>query len=158
DHRGYRWNVGEAFWAPLGDDQDRLKGIVVVAATGGGATLPTVQRARAAVDGAIRCAVANLPRDRALLLALPAVGHGAGRDKRDLLHATREVVRTATATVAELEAKEPGRVIDVVFVTFTPVSYRLFVEARRESGLEPASPLDPAQAADLLASLQQRRC
>jgi O-acetyl-ADP-ribose deacetylase (regulator of RNase III) len=166
DGRGRYCNVGDAFWIPAGNDSDRLRGIVVVAIIGGPETPD--HKARAAVRGAVREARRALLADgptrarkpKRLLVALPAVGHGDARYNRDdLLKLTQVMVETAADEANQPCAWDDGTPcqVDVAFVTFTPVAYRLFVDVRRHAKLEPRCPLEPRPEA-LLASVREGRC
>ncbi len=165
---GRRAQPGDAFWIPLGGKEDRLRGIVVVVATGREHRIE--QRAQLAVRGAMAEARRRLrelfqgenktpgPLDR-WLIAFPTVGLGGGGYTREILAAAESLVRTARD-----EAREPEDVgglpvpIDVVFVTFTPISYQVFLLARRRVEAEPPCPLPTPEAAELLESVRDGRC
>jgi O-acetyl-ADP-ribose deacetylase (regulator of RNase III) len=166
NQRGQYCRVGDAFWIPAEHDHDRLRGIVVVAIVGGPESLE--EKARSAVRGAIcegrRALLADGPtrqrKPKRLLIALPAVGHGDARyNREDLLELTQVMVETAALEADLPLAWEDGTAckLDVAFVTFTPVAYRLFVEVRRQAKREPPCPLEP-RPERLLASLREGRC
>lgn len=134
---------GESFWIPLGEEH-APHGVVVVAAGGTHEAIPEEQAERLSVIGAVREATRQLrARERPLekpparlLVALPAlrIGKGGSREK-DMAAALAEV----QAARDVLDEKEHAGV-DVVFVTYTPRHYQMFLEARRAQGLAPAIP------------------
>ena len=166
-------NVGDAFWIPLAAPKGRLQGIVVVAAAGFG---PIPAKAEQAVRGALRQARRELLAAAApatgnpWLIALPAIGHGHGGYSRELLQATRAMVRAARQEIQDpvarqVDGKDVRVETDVAFVPFTPLSYQAFLEARRCEGCEPPNPFDTpdtteqlAAAQRLLASVREGRC
>lgn len=135
DH-GHRCHVGDAFWLPL-DPARKPHGVAVVAATG--RAPDTDDKAGAAVQGAIDCAVRGLrdglKRTDHLLVALPAFRVGMGGDHRDRQRSARAQVAAALAALH----RHPD--IDVAFITYTPALYHIFLEARRQILGAPAVPL-----------------
>lgn len=154
------FDYGELFWIPLGEEHAPY-GVVVVAAGGKHSVTPQDQAERQAVIGAVREAARRL-REREqhlgktperLLIALPAfrIGRGGSREK-DMAAAVSEVQAARDALDEEEHAG-----IDVVFVTFTPRHYQIFLEARRTCGLAPAVP-SGALPEDLLDALEGGKC
>jgi O-acetyl-ADP-ribose deacetylase (regulator of RNase III) len=117
---------GAAFWLPLAREA-RPHGVVVVVAAGGEGT--QAEKRRRAVEAAIDTAVRHLRelglRER-LLLALPAFRLGQGGDKRFALDSACGQVEAAHDVLDRHEG------VDVVFVTYTPAVYQVFLEARRK--------------------------
>ncbi len=167
---GRRASIGDTFWISIGSEEDRLRGIILVAVTRGSKTITIAERAEKSVRSALGLARTELrkvkekkvkPGDR-WLVAFPAIGLGHGGYSRELKEATEAIVRTAHA---EIQAPEKvGDVdveIDVAIVTFAPINYRLFLDGRRTVGVEPPCPLDTSHSSalqELLASLRERRC
>ena len=154
------FDYGESFWIPLGEEHAPY-GVVVVAAGGKHSVTPQDQAERQAVIGAVREAARRL-REREqhlgktperLLIALPGlrIGRGGSREK-DMAAALSEV--QAAREVLDEEGHEG---VDVVFVTFTPRHYQIFLEARRTCGLAPAVP-SGAPPEDLLDALEGGKC
>jgi hypothetical protein len=161
--RGQRLRIGDAFWIPIAPAEGRLRGIVLVAVTGGSESIR--ERAMRSVQCAIRTARTHLRQvqqgkagDR-WLIALPTIGLGWGSYSRELQTATEGLLRAAADEIQQPEELSDKRVeVDVAFVAFTPLNYRLLLDARRAMEAEPPCPLDPRHAADLLDSIRGRRC
>lgn len=165
---GQRLKIGDAFWIPVGDTADRLRGIVLVAVTGGQESI--AEWARRSVQNALRTARVHLrtlqptPPAGRWLIALPTLGLGMGGFSRQLQTACEAMVRAAHE---EVQAPEPvggepvgGEpvAIDVAFVAFNTLNYRLLLDARSSVGAEPACPLESPMSRDLLQDIGQRRC
>src|SRR5262245_20825940 len=58
NERGQRVDIGQAFWLPVGTAEERLRGIILVAVTGG--TEPIAERAARSVRGALQTAREHL--------------------------------------------------------------------------------------------------
>ncbi len=147
--------IGDAFWLPLsGEGQPR--GVVVVAAAGGGRSLSPEEKGRRAVRGALTTAIdelrQSLPEPRRLLIALPTFRLGMGGDRNARLASARAQL----AAAAEVLATRPA--VDVAFIPYTTDSYHVFLQARRDLGLAPPCPLDAASFAALPDALRERRC
>src|SRR5262249_19023240 len=161
--RGQRVKIGSAFWLPLRSVQGRLRGIVLVAVTGGPESIG--ERARLSITNSIRLARANL-RDshqtnsgERWLIAIPTIGLGFGGYSRELKVATEMMIRAAAESIAEPELIHGVTVeIDIAFVAYTLVNYRLLLDARRALQLEPPCPLDALQSRELVDSIRARRC
>ena len=120
DHAG-QCRTGDVYWMPLRVDA-RPHGVVVVIATGGPAT--DEDKAAIAVRAAIAESVGRLRADGhsgRLLIALPAFRVGMGGDRDHTLRSARAQVEEARRSLGGL----PG--VDVVFVTYTPALYRVFL-------------------------------
>ena len=163
NERGQRVRIGSAFWLPLRSVQGRLRGIVLVAVTGGPESIG--ERARLSITNSIRLARANL-RDshqtnsgERWLIAIPTIGLGFGGYSRELKAATEMMIRAAAESIAEPELINGVTVeIDIAFVAYTLVNYRLLLDARRALQLEPPCPLDTLQSRELVDSIRARRC
>ncbi len=158
-----RCNPGDAFWIPLAGPEERLRGIVVVAVTGREYVI--AERAERAIRGAIAEARRRLREGKAArpgdrwLLAFPAIGHGKGGYTREVLAATESLVRTAREEIDRPEEVSGVPVtLDVAFVTFTPISYQVFLLGRSRVGAEPACPLETPEARELLEAVREGRC
>jgi hypothetical protein len=93
------------------------------------------------------------------LIALPTIGLGRGGYSRELNVATEGLIRAAADEIQQPEDVSGKSVeVDVAFVAFTPLNYRLLLDARQAVGAEPPCPLDPRDAAELLDSIRGRRC
>ena len=154
------FDYGESFWIPL-DEEHAPHGVVVVATGGTHEAIREEHAERLTVIGAVREAVRQLrareerlgkPSAR-LLVALPAfrIGRGGSREK-DMKAALPQVL---AAREALDENRHAG--VDVVFVTYTPRHYQIFLQARRTSGLAPSVPSgEPPE--DLLDALEGGEC
>jgi O-acetyl-ADP-ribose deacetylase (regulator of RNase III) len=160
--RGRRAHVGDAFWIPVDAARGRLCGIVLVAVTGGWESIE--EKAALSVRNAIRLARQHLRKLKGVnggrwLLAIPTIGLGFGGFTRELRVATETMVRTAAEEIRDPEEADGAKTeVDVAFVAYTAVNYRLLLDARRALGHEPPSPLEPALTQPLLQSVRQRRC
>jgi hypothetical protein len=147
--------VGDSFWLPLPGDRSP-RGVVVVAATGGGRSLSRPEKARLAVQAALDRAVEELrklvPPPQRLLIALPTFRQGMGGDQTIRLQSARVQIATARETLQ----KHAGA--DVAFVPYTAGSYRIFLQARRDLGLAPACPVSAPALPGLLRALREGRC
>lgn len=154
------FNYGDAFWIPL-DETHAPYGAVVVASGGTHPLTPKAEAERRIVRGAVREAVQQLrARQRRLeqppgrlLIALPAFRIGAGGSKRKDAAAARAEVEAARAALDEKENAS----VDVVFVTYTPRHFQLFLQARRTLGLAPPVP-GGTLPEDLREALSSGRC
>jgi O-acetyl-ADP-ribose deacetylase (regulator of RNase III) len=161
--RGRRAKLGDAFWLPAPVESDRLKGVVVVAATGG--TESTAERAALSVRNALRKARESLrqpqdvPSGRRWLIALPTIGLGMGGYSKDLRVAVDKMVEAAVEEIRSPEIVQGVAIeIDVAFVAFTTLNYRLLADARRKLNAEPPCPLTGPDSQNLLRSIRERRC
>jgi hypothetical protein len=148
-------HIGDTFWLPLaGPGQPR--GVVVVAAAGGTRTLGREKKITLSVRQALSRAIEALrqvvPPHERLLVALPTFRQGLGGDQNARLASARAQI----ATVHEVLQQQAG--VDVVFVTYTADSYRIFLQARRERQLTPACPLEESSLAALVDALREQRC
>jgi hypothetical protein len=161
--RGQRLNIGDTFWIPVAAE-GRLRGIVLVAVAGGAETIP--ERADLSTRRAIQTARTHLRQlnqekwgDR-WLIVLPTIGLGKGGYSRELKAAVEGLIRAAVDEIQQPENVSGKRIeVDVAFVAFTPLNYRLLLDARQAVEAEPHCPsLDPPDAAALLDSIRGRRC
>ncbi len=147
--------LGESFWLPL-PGEALPRGVVVVAAAGGGKATSREHKALRAVRSALDRAVAELrklyPEPERLLVALPTFRQGMGGDR----HIRMESARVQLAAAREVMLRCPG--LDVAFVPYTVDSYRVFLQARRDLGLAPRCPVEASTVAGLLDALGERRC
>lgn len=161
--RGQRLRIGDAIWLPSPNAEDRVRGVVVVAVAGGRESI--ADRAAASVRNAIRTARTHLrkqdvgsPRAR-WLIALPAIGLGMGGYSKELKTAVGELAKAAAAEIRSPETIGENVVeVDVAFVAFTALNYRLLLDARRSLGVEPPCPIVGSDADRLLESIRERRC
>jgi hypothetical protein len=162
--RGQRLRIGDAFWIPIAPPAEgRLRGIVLVAVTGGSESIR--ERAVRSVQCAIRTARVQLRQahqgkagDR-WLIAAPTIGLGQGGYSRELMTAAEGLIQAAADEIRQPEDVSGKSVeVDVAFVAFTPLNYRLLLDARRAVRAEPPCPLDPSHATNLLDSIRGRRC
>src|SRR5262245_5804085 len=78
---GQRLYIGDAFWIPVGTENDRLQGIVLVAVTGGPESI--AERAALSVQNAVRKARESLRQSKEVksgqrwLIAIPTIGLGS---------------------------------------------------------------------------------
>ncbi len=146
--------VGDAFWLPQAGG-GRPLGVVVVAAAGG-LTLSREKKIRRAVRNCLESAVGQVGPTEAgrsrPLIALPTFRRGLGGDRSWRLASARLQVRTAH----EFLQAHPD--VDVAFVAYTADSYRVFLQARREEGLAPISPVPAEAVADLVGAVREHRC
>ncbi len=137
------------------------RGVVVAVATG--ARSPRIVRARAAVEGALRCAIEHLARlevPKPWRIALPAFLTGDGGARHDRLAVAEPQVESA------LEFVEDHEDIDVVFVTYTAATYQVYLEARRRvratraphSSSSPSAHPALAPPEELVESLRSGEC
>lgn len=157
--------LGEARWLPLpgGGPSTRPRGMVVVAATGGrmaNSEAEQMEKARRAVTAALEVAIEGLqeccPGER-VLIALPAFRQGGGADRAHRLKSARVQVEAARALLDD-PRKNPGRNVNVVFVTYTPDGYQIFLQARAEAGQEPGCPVRDPALPRLEHALREGRC
>ncbi len=150
-----RCRVGDTFWVPLSGNR-APRGIVVVAAAGGGPALSREQKARLAVENALERAIGELrqlyPESERLLIALPTFRQGMGGDRNTRLESARFQIATARTVLL----KHPG--VDIAFIPYTTDSYRIFLQARRDLGLAPICPAEAPLALGLLNALRRRHC
>jgi O-acetyl-ADP-ribose deacetylase (regulator of RNase III) len=147
--------IGDAFWVRLSGDR-KPRGVVVVAAAGGGRTLSREQKTQLAVRNALETAIAELrkilPAGERLLIALPTFRQGVGGD-RNVRHQSARLQIAAAHDVLQAHAD-----VDAAFVTYTADSYRIYLQARRDLGLAPACPLPEEPSAELRQALHDERC
>ena len=157
--KGRRYfDFGESFWIPL-ESGHAPYGVVVVAAGGRHTPMPAEPPEFLAVIGAVSEAVRNLrelqrelqndpqQEPKRLLVALPAFRVGTGGSEAEAQEAARNQVKAARQVLNGLPE------VDVVFVTYTPRLYQIFLEERRKLGQAPAVPADllPNELVDALA-------
>ncbi len=117
---------GEAFWVET-TGVDKPHGIVVTVAAAG-RQMSKADRARAATQGALRCArdaLAAAGKAKPWLVALPCFLAGDGGARHDRVTVAEPQIEAALDFVAS----EPD--IDVAFVAFTEANYQVWLEARR---------------------------
>jgi O-acetyl-ADP-ribose deacetylase (regulator of RNase III) len=151
-NRNRRLPIGETFWVAT-PGHGRVRGVVVVVATGDGSKTPSPERARIATTAALRQACGQLPPTpggERPLIALPTIGFGEG-GYRDRLQCARAMIEA----VAVVEG--PG--VDVLFCAYTDLNYQIMLQARQEAGRQPLCPVpDHPHLGRLLAALRDRRC
>ena len=154
--------AGRAFWIPLCSTQEAAEGeaspgpkppfgVVAVQVFdlrrevyGEGVSVWTTDHpAYRAAAGAIRTAAKALQAlrghlsngdKRRFLLAVPALRMGGGGDRSTPLPSAELQILAARAALDEFEG------LDIVFVTYTPDIYEVYLEARRRVGSAPAIP------------------
>src|SRR5262249_7620438 len=93
------------------------------------------------------------------LIAIPTIGLGLGGYSRELKTATEAMVRAA---VEEIRVGEEinGVIteVDIVFVPYTLLNYRLFLDARRAVSAEPGCPQLSTNTDELLIGIRENRC
>lgn len=155
--QGGKLPIGHTEWVEVerrDPSAHRVRGVVVVVATSEGEYASCADLEQAAYES-IREAWQRLAPQRGkrrVLVALPAMGVGAGGQRDNRVEAARAQFHGAGRALAECDR------MDVAFVTYKPDTYRIFLQARRTEVGEPFPRLPMGLQQDLVRALRQQEC